>query len=134
LEEFEFDVNTTFRTKDGVRLTANERSALFKLMGERGHFQASINEIMNDAKDWQSIARMRRLRRIGVPSEEADLRKWDQIHIRLSQARRDAEEFAYAEMDQDMYAEIERRQIEKQLVEEANIAGEALDPTLSIRK
>ena len=27
LEEFEFDVNTTFRTKDGVRLTANERSA-----------------------------------------------------------------------------------------------------------
>jgi hypothetical protein len=134
LEEFEFDVNTTFRTKDGVRLTANERSALFKLMGEQGHFRASINEIMRDAKDWQSISRMRRLRRIGVPSEEADLRKWDQIHIRLSQARRDAEEFAYAEMDQDMYAEIERRQIEKQLVEEANIAGEALDPTLSIRK
>jgi len=134
LEEFEFDVNTTFRTKDGVRLTANERSALFKLMGEQGHFRASINEIMRDAKDWQSISRMRRMRRVGVPSEEADLRKWDQIHIRLSQARRDAEEFAYAEMDQDMYAEIERRQIEKQLVEEANIAGEALDPTMSIRK
>ena len=134
LEEFEFDVNTTFRTKDGVRLTANERSALFKLMGEQEHFKNSINEIMRDAKDWQSIARMRRLRRIGVPSEEADLRKWDQIHIRLSQARRDAEEFAYADMDRDMYAEIERRQIEKQLVEEANIAGESLDPTLSIRK
>ena len=134
LEEFEFDVNTTFRTKDGVRLTANERSALFKLMGEQGHFKNSINEIMGDAKDWQSISRMRRMRRVGVPSEEADLRKWDQIHIRLSQARRDAEEFAYAEMDRDMYAEIERRQIEKQLVEEANIAGEALDPTISIRK
>ena len=58
----------------------------------------------------------------------------DQIPISLSQARRYAEEYAYAEMDQDMYAEIERRQIEKQLVEEANIAGEALDPTLSIRK
>jgi len=134
LEEFEFDVNTTFRTKDGVRLTANERSALFKLMGEQEHFKNSINEIMRDAKDWQSISRMRRMRRVGVPSEEADLRKWDQIHIRLSQARRDAEEFAYAEMDRDMYAEIERRQIEKQLVEEANIAGEALDPTISIRK
>jgi len=134
LEEFEFDVNTTFRTKDGVRLTANERSALFKLMGEQGHFRASINEIMRDAKDWNTISRMRKMRRVGVPSEEADLRKWDQIHIRLSQARRDAEEFAYAEMDQDMYAEIERRQIEKQLVEEANIGGESLDPTLSIRK
>jgi hypothetical protein len=134
LEEFEFDVNTTFRTKDGVRLTANERSALFKLMGEQGHFRASINEIMGDAKDWQSISRMRKMRRIGVPSEEADLRKWDQIHIRLSQARRDAEEFAYAEMDRDMYAEIERRQIEQQMKQEANVVGETLDPTLNIRK
>jgi hypothetical protein len=134
LEEFEFDVNTTFRTKNGIRLTAGERSALFKLMGEQGHFRASINEIMRDAKDWQSISRLRRLRRIGVPSEEADLRKWDQIHIRLSQARRDAEEFAYAEMDKDMYAEIERRQIEQKLKQEANVLGETLDPTLSIRK
>ena len=130
LEEFEFDVNTTFRTKNGVRLTANERSALFKMMGEQGHFRRSINEIMGDAGDWQSIARLRRMRRLGVPSDEASLRKWDQIHIRLSQARRDAEEFAYAEMDRDMYAEIERRQIEQQLIEEANVAGETLDPTI----
>jgi hypothetical protein len=130
LEEFEFDVNTTFRTKNGVKLTANERSALFKLMGEQGNFRRSINEIMGDAGDWQSIARLRRMRRLGVPSDEADLRKWDQIHIRLSQARRDAEEFAYAEMDQDMYAEIERRQIEQQLIQEANVAGETLDPTI----
>jgi len=103
-------------------------------MGEQGHFRASINEIMGDAKDWQSISRMRKMRRIGVPSEEADLRKWDQIHIRLSQARRDAEEFAYAEMDRDMYAEIERRQIEQQMKQEANVVGEVLDPTLNIRK
>ena len=101
-----------------------------KLMGEQGHFRRSINEIMGDAGDWQSIARLRRMRRLGVPSDEADLRKWDQIHIRLSQARRDAEEFAYAEMDRDMYAEIERRQIEQQLIEEANVAGETLDPTI----
>ena len=103
-------------------------------MGEQEHFKNSINEIMRDAKDWQSIARMRKMRRVGVRSEEADLRKWDQIHIRLSQARRDAEEFAYADMDRDMYAEIERRQIEQQLIQEANIAGETLDPTLNIRK
>ena len=130
LEEFEFDVNTTFQTKNGVRLTANERSALFKEMGEQGHFQRSINEIMRDAGDWKSIARLRKLRRLGTPSNEADLRKWDQIHIRLSQARRDAEEFAYAERDRDMYAEIERRQIEQQLIEEANVTGETLDPTI----
>ena len=130
LEEFEFDINTTFRTMDGVRLTSDERSALFKLMGERGHFQASINEIMQDADDWKSIARLRRLRRLGVPSDEADLRKWDQIHIRLSEARRQAEEIAYSEMNQDMYAEIERRQVEEQMKQEANLYGETLDPTI----
>ena len=134
LEAFEFDVNTTFRTKDGVRLTAGERSALFKLMGEQGYFKRSINEIMGDAKEWQSIARLRNLRRVGTTSDEASVQKWDQIHVRLSQARRDAEEFAYAELDKDMYAEIERRQIEKQMIEESNVVGETLDPTLSIRK
>lgn len=134
LEAFEFDVNTTFRSKDGVRLTAGERSALFKLMGEQGNFKRSINEIMGDAKEWQSIARLRNLRRVGTTSDEASVQKWDQIHVRLSQARRDAEEFAYAELDKDMYAEIERRQIEQQMIQEANVVGETLDPTLSIRK
>ena len=134
LEEIEFDINTTFRTKDGIRLTANERSALFKLMGEQGHFRRSIREIMGDAKDWQTVSRLHKLRRVGVRSDEANLSKWDQIHVRLSQARRDAEEFAFAELDKDMYAELERRQIEKQLIEEANVVGETLDPTLSIRK
>jgi hypothetical protein len=134
LEAIEFDLNTTFRSKDGVRLTAGERSALFKLMGEQGHFRRSINEIMRDAKDWDSIARLRKLRRVGTTSEEVSLQKWDQLFVRLSQARNDAEEFAYAELDRNMFAEIERRQIDKQLTEEANIVGQTLDPTLSIRK
>ena len=136
LEAMEFDVNTTFRSKDGVRLTAEERSELFRMMGESGHFRASIREIMRDAKDWESIPRLRSLRMQGKTSDEVILKKWDNIHVRLNQARRDAEEYAYAEMDADMFAAIELRQLKQQLTEEASTRGEAIDvdQTLNIRR
>ena len=136
LEAMEFDVNTTFRSKDGVRLTASERSELFRMMGESGHFRNSIREIMRDAKDWESIPRIRALRMQGKKSDEVILKKWDNIHIRLNQARRDAEEYAYAEMDADMFAAIELRQLKQQLQEEASMRGEAIDvdQTLNIRR
>jgi len=136
LEAMEFDVNTTFRSKDGVRLTAEERSELFRMMGESGHFRGSIREIMRDAKDWESIPRIRALRMQGKKSDEVILKKWDNIHVRLNQARRDAEEYAYAEMDADMFAAIELRQLKQQLQEEASMRGEAIDvdQTLNIRR
>ena len=136
LEAMEFDVNTTFRSKDGVRLTAEERSELFRMMGESGHFRDSIREIMRDAKDWESIPRIRALRMQGKTSDEVILKKWDNIHVRLNQARRDAEEYAYAEMDADMFAAIELRQLKQQLQEEASMRGEAIDvdQTLNIRR
>ncbi len=51
LEEVEFDINTTFRTKDGVRLLPQERSELFRLMGERGFFKDAIAE--SYARRWR---------------------------------------------------------------------------------
>ena len=135
LEEIEYDYNTTFKTKNGVRLLASERSELFRIMGEQEHFKKSIAEIMRDAGDWNSIARMRELRRQGKTSEEVSLDAWNNIHIRLNQARRDAEEFAYQEMDEDMYAAIEARQLQKLMREEASAQGEYLDidESLNIR-
>ncbi len=136
LEDMEYDITTTFKTKDGVKLTRDERSELFRIMGEDGHFQASIKEIMEDAKDWQSIAKLRKERRFPnlVSSEDVSLKKWHDIHVRLSEAQRAAEALAYARMDADMFAAIEMRQMEKALREEAAVRGEVLDPTLSIRK
>ena len=136
LQEMEFDVNTTFRTKDGIKLLPAERSELFRLMGERGFFKEAIQEIMRDAGDWKSIQKLREMRNQGYKSDEVSLKKWHDIHARLSEARRAAEEIAYAEMDGDMYAAIELRQAQKDLTEEANIAGETLDveSTLGIRK
>lgn len=135
LQEMEFDVNTTFRTKDGVKLLPAERSELFRLMGERGFFRESIAEIMQDAGDWKSIEKLRALRSQGFTSDQVSLKKWHDIHARLSEARRAAEDIAYAEMDADMYAAIELRQVEKDLTAEANIAGETFNlESIQIRK
>lgn len=135
LQEMEFDVNTTFRTKDGIRLLPAERSELFRMMGERGFFREAIQEIMRDAGSWKSLQQLREMRNKGYKSDEVSIKKWHDIHARLSEARRAAEEIAYAEMDADMYAAIELRQAQKDLTEEANIAGETLDleSTLGIR-
>ena len=135
LQEIEFDVNTTFRTKDGIKLLPAERSELFRLMGERGFFREAIAEIMRDAGDWKSIEKLRQLRSQGYKSDEVSLKKWHDIHARLSEARRAAEDIAYAEMDADMYAAIELRQVEKDLTAEANVAGETLNlESIQIRK
>ena len=135
LQDIEYDYNTTFKTKNGIRLTATERSELFRLMGERGYFKDAITEIMRDAGDWNSIVRLRNLRRQGKTSEEVSLDQWNNIHIRLNEARRTAEEFAYQDMDRDMYAEIETRQIRENLRQEASSRGEFLDidESLNIR-
>ena len=130
LQEMEFDVNTNFRSKDGVKLTAPERSELFRLMGERGFFKEAIQEIMRDAGDWKSIEKLRELRNQGYKSDEVSLKKWHDLHARLSEARRAAEDFAFADMDADMYAALELRQVQKQLTEEANIVGETFDDSI----
>jgi hypothetical protein len=130
LQEMEFDVNTTFRTKDGIRLLPAERSELFRMMGERGFFKEAIQEIMRDAGDWKSIQQLREMRIKGYKSDEVSLKKWHDIHARLSEARRAAEEIAYAEMDADMYAAIELRQVQQSLTEEYSTAGEVFDPSI----
>ena len=130
MQEVEFDINTTFKTKDGVRLLPQERSELFRLMGERKFFRDAIREIMRDAGDWNSIQELRELRSQGFKSDEVGLKEWHDIHARLSEARRQAEAIAYSEMDADMYAAIELRQVEQDLRQESSRAGEVFDPSI----
>ena len=134
LQEVEFDINTTFRTKDGVKLLPAERSELFRLMGEQGVFRGAIKDIMKDAGDWNSLAMLRQKRSEGYTADEASLSKWYNIHVRLSDARRVAEELAFAEMDADMFAAIQFRQLQRDLSLEASQYGETIDNSLNIRK
>ena len=130
LEDIEFDINTTFRTKDGVRLLPKERSELSRLMGERKYFRDAIREVMRDAGDWNSIQELRNLRSQGFKSDKVSLKKWHDLHARLSEARRQAEEIAYDEMDADMYAAIELRQVEKYLRDEFATSGKVFNPSI----
>ena len=134
LQDIEFDLNTTFRTKDGVKLLPAERSELFRLMGERGVFRAGIKDVMRDAGNFNAIAELKEKRAMGYNADEASLAKWYNIHSRLNDVRSAAEEVAFNEMDSDMFAAIQLRQTQKQLSEEANRSGNVIDETLSIRK
>jgi len=127
LEEMEFDLTTTFKTRNGVTLKASERSALFRLMGQQEFFKDSINAIMKDAKDWQSVAKLQRLRRQGVKSDQVSLDKWHDIRVRLQSAKRQAEEFAYQGLDAGTVTLIQKRSTEKALTQEANITGDLLN-------
>jgi len=136
LQAIEYDMTTTFNTKDGIKLLNPEKSELFRIMGEDGHWQAGIREVMKDAGDWKSIARLKSLRRSGFTSEEVPLKDWERLHIRLRRAQKAAEEAAFSKLDQDMYAAIEARQVEKALIQQSAQEGEVFDPTTftSIRK
>ena len=136
LQEIEFDQSTTFMTKNGIKLTADERSELFRIMGEQGIWRRGIREIMLDAKDWKSIVRLRKLRGQGVRSDDVALAKWDRIHVRLSEARRAAEQEAFNELDSEMADGIRFRQMEQLLKQEAVEQGEyiELDESLNIRR
>ena len=117
-----------------MKLLPPERSELFRLMGEQGVFRAGIKDIMRDAGSFNAIAELKEKRAMGYNADEASLAKWYNIHSRLSDARKAAEELAYAEMDADMFAAIQLRQTQKQISEEANRSGEVINETLSIRK
>ena len=135
LQDIEFDISTTFKTKDGVKLLPAERSELFRLMGEGDFFRRAIAEIMEDAGDWKSIAKLRALRKEGIGSDTVALKKWHNIHSRLSEARRTAEQIAFERLDGDMQAAIQLRKVQQELQDEAALYGETLDleSTLGIR-
>lgn len=127
LEDMEFDLNTTFKTRQGVKLTAEERSELFRVMGQQGYFKRSIQGIMKDAKEWGSITKLRELRKQGVKSDQVSLAKWHDIQVRLSDAKRAAEDFAFEGLNSDVILGIDQRIDEKALTEQANITGELLN-------
>ena len=136
LQAIEYPISTTFNSKNGVKLLAPEQSELNRIMGEDGHWKAGIREVMKDAGDWRSIARLKALRRQGYTSEEVPLEKWELLHVRLRQSQKEAEDAAFARLNKDMYAAIELRRVEDVLRKQAAEEGAVFDPTTftNIRK
>ena len=109
LEEIEFDIASSFKKRDGVELNPQERSEMFRLMGEQGYFRKRIASIMNTAQSRNTINEVREARLRGVRSDQMSLDNYDQIHYLLGVALRDAEQQAYNEMNADLKLAIEAR-------------------------
>ena len=109
LEEIEYDVSTSFKTQDGIELNPNERSELFRLMGEQGYFKQRVQSIMKTADSRKTIERLREARLRGIDSEKLPLDNFDRIHYQLGVAQRDAEKLAFSELNSDLRIAIDAR-------------------------
>jgi hypothetical protein len=109
LQDIEFNIATSFKSFKGVKLEDTERSELFRIMGEQGHFKKRIKAISQRAESKNTIQKLKEARRAGVTSEETDLQDYDLIHYQLGLALRDAEKLAFVELNSDMRLAIEGR-------------------------
>jgi hypothetical protein len=109
LYDIEYDVSSAFTTRNGVELTAPERAELNAIMGRMGSFRESILNIMRTADARNTIKELQEARRNGITSETTPIGKYDQIHILLSQAQKQAEELAFNELDFEMQSDIQQR-------------------------
>ena len=129
LNQVEYDVSTTFKTKDGVKVPPAIQSELFRLMGEDGHFRRGIQEVMKSVKDWESLKSFDDLRRSG---NEVEIKKWHNIHGRLRMAQKFAEQEAYRRLNPESQQQLITAQVEQQEKERAQTLG--LEEPLNIRR
>jgi hypothetical protein len=136
MEEIEYDIASTFRTKDGIELNPRERSELFRLMGEQGYFRQKIKSISNTAVSRKTIERLREARLSGIDSTKVSLDDFDRIHYQLDVALRESEKLAFAALDGDM-----RNAIDARILAQRTLSSQAglgvlpsIESTTSIRK
>lgn len=133
LQDIEWDGSTTFATRDGVDLTAKERSEGLRLMGEQGYFRDSIAEIMRSTNAQNAVAELQEARRRGIPSTSRDLKYYHGIHIQLRAAQQKAEDLAFQALNGPLHLSINQRIMEQEQNREMSEFG-ILENILNIPK
>lgn len=125
LYDVEYDVSSAFKTRNGIKLTAPERAALNVSMGKNGGFKKAIASIMRVAKDRNTIQELKEARRPPslVTSEETSIGDYDEIHVMLRDAQKQAEELAFQSLDVNVRLAIEKRILNKGLNEQNALKG-----------
>ncbi len=98
-------------------------------MGEMKFFKQEINRIVKTAEARNTINELKALRRSGVTSEELDIGLYDQIHMMLRDAQKQAEELAFNNLKPGIRDAIEQRILLKQMNDSRAMAGKAPIPT-----
>ena len=109
LYDIEYDVSTAFKKRNGVDLTAGERNALNAEMGRMGIFRKELNNIARTAEARNTIKELKTMRRQFIGSEEVPIGKYDQIHMMIRDAQKQAEEMAFFNLEPPMRDAIEQR-------------------------
>ena len=109
LYDIEYDVSSAFKKRNGVDLLADERAALNQEMGDMGFFRKEIARISKTAEARNTIKELQTMRRQFIGSDEVPIGKYDQIHMMLREAQKDAEELAYRNLTPEMRNAIDQR-------------------------
>jgi len=111
LQDIEYDAVPIFnKGENGVDLTPDERSELFRIMGTQGTFRKAIAKIMADypADDFKTS--LREARSLAPAGEKIPADKWNFVYNRLDMAARAAKEEAFSLMNEEMKAELKARE------------------------
>ena len=109
LYDIEYDVSSAFKKREGVDLMADERNALNAEMGKMGFFRKEINRIAKTAEARNTINELKTMRRQFIGSDEVPIGKYDQIHMMLREAQKNAEELAYNNLAPEVRNAIDQR-------------------------
>ena len=109
LYDIEYDVSSAFKKREGVDLMADERNALNAEMGRMGFFKKEINRIAKTAEARNTINELKTMRRQFIGSDEVPIGKYDQIHMMLREAQKNAEELAYRNLEPEVRNAIDQR-------------------------
>jgi hypothetical protein len=131
LNHVEYDVSTTFKTKEGVKVPPAIQSELFRIMGEDEIFKRGIQEVMKSVKDWKSLQSFEEMRNKG---NDVDIKQWHSIHSRLRTAQKFAEQSAYRRLNPELQQQLITAQVEKMEKEQANQLGLPIKESLNIRR
>ena len=115
LYDIEYDVSSAFKKRQGVDLLADERNALNAEMGRMGYFKKAIARISKTAEARNTINELKTMRRQFIGSEEVPIGMFDQIHMLLRLAQKDAEEAAYNNLKPEIRNAIDQRIMVKRM-------------------
>ena len=129
LYDIEYDYSSAFKRLQGVELSAAERNALNAEMGEMEVFKNEVNRISRIAEARQTVKELKTMRRTFVGSQDVPIGKYDQIHMMLRTAQKQAEELAFKNLSPEMRNAIEQRIMLKKINDQRAEQGISPIPT-----
>ena len=131
LIDIEYDNRPSMETDGkGVKLTSQEQSEVYRLMGRDKYFKKQVQRIMNSKSGKQFREEVKSAQNKGAA---IDVGKYDMIHVQLDRALNLAKEHAIAIIDSETGGSISQRRFENKSKDYFTKAGQ-IDTILNMPK